>query len=694
MKKFSKLLALSLAIVMCLSVFAGAVTYKDADKINPKAKTAVEWMDLYGIMQGDELGNFKPQSNLRRIEMFKIVTALIEGGHISINPVYGAMLNSSVLKDINKIQAWGLSYAGYVVYNKIFVGDYKSMLNPEGNLTYVECAIVLLRALGVNWVETRDGVIDRYTGNSWYDNAVADALKYGLLNNLTATATNLSAAVITREDIAIMVYNAIKVSRDNANDFPCEDYNVYDGLVDGLVKDGKNYFARLYDISADTNEFYFPIAADEGSKYLGKRVIFSDSNEGEDTVIVSEPTIIPMDTVETKLGDVKAVKNSSDKYDLKIGSVTLAVGASSESNLNDAINVALFYKGGNEIYGVGTLAGLKAMVGTFEHQSYQPITVSYISGKVGGTTKYAIVVNYSPTYYAIFDPAQVKAEKVDNKATGNYTYGEYYVDSSLRALTTKTWVGIKLSAMAIGNDNLIASLASLPVVTQVNGNKLTGSLSGGKYTFKLNGEAVVLATKYQLVDGTIIAAADLYTGYSGVKADADPKYVVVDNGIIVGVDGVKAPAGSDRYMIYTTVSNTIISGDAYVSFTGVINGAVETINVKAADVTGSPANKDFVKFTSDGKAAKTTAVVKATVTEFVGLASVTTMKVTGESEALKITEDTVIYYLDKDGKVIAAPESTLVISSTFNAGKYNAYYVADGDNNLSFVYIQGPNELV
>ena len=84
MSTFKKLLALTLALAMVLSVsaFAGykADTYKDATGIDEDCEDAIELLYALDIMKGDANGNFNPTATITRAEVAKMIYVILNYG--------------------------------------------------------------------------------------------------------------------------------------------------------------------------------------------------------------------------------------------------------------------------------------------------------------------------------------------------------------------------------------------------------------------------------------------------------------------------------------------------------------------------------------------------------------------------------------------------------------------------------------
>ena len=104
MSTFKKLLALTLALAMVLSVsaFAGykADTYKDAAGIDEDCEDAIELMYALDIMKGDANGNFNPTATIKRAEIAKMIASTLSCALLPTRPTTIMMVGpvSTLLK--------------------------------------------------------------------------------------------------------------------------------------------------------------------------------------------------------------------------------------------------------------------------------------------------------------------------------------------------------------------------------------------------------------------------------------------------------------------------------------------------------------------------------------------------------------------------------------------------------------------
>lgn len=281
MKKFARLLSMVLAVATVLSLCIGAFDYVDADKITKGKENAINAVYDWGIMQGNDKGEFNPTANLTRDEMSKIMYAMKENG-LDVPSYFTGF--ASTFADGAKVPAWSKGYVGYAYIYNIFVGNEKNEINALGNLSYVEATIVLLRAMDIGTSEDNNSkTIDRYTGANWMNNAIADGAEIGLFNGLDISSFT---AAITREDVAVMIYNAVNYAEEH--ELSCFALaEKVEGVVIGTETDDKkvDYF------TLSNNEKY-AIGDLDVADYMGKKVSFYVEDNKVVSAITTSATVV------------------------------------------------------------------------------------------------------------------------------------------------------------------------------------------------------------------------------------------------------------------------------------------------------------------------------------------------------------------------------------------------------------------
>ena len=196
--KQKKVLSLVLCVAMMLSVMvvgAGAA-FSDQSKI--KNTEAVDACTALNIIGGYPDGSFKPEGNITRAEVTKMICVALNGGKnpaVSTNttPTFSDVRN-------NANAAWAEGYIESCAAQGIVSGVGGGKFAPNGNVTGVQLAKMLLVSLG--YKSENEG----FTGNAWATNVNVRAAQKGLYAGLEKMDTN---AAITRDNAAQMVWNAL-----------------------------------------------------------------------------------------------------------------------------------------------------------------------------------------------------------------------------------------------------------------------------------------------------------------------------------------------------------------------------------------------------------------------------------------------------------------------------------------------------
>ena len=177
-------------------VGAGAA-FSDQSKI--KNTEAVDACTALNIIGGYPDGSFKPEGNITRAEVTKMICVALNGGKnpaVSTNttPTFSDVRN-------NANAAWAEGYIESCAAQGIVSGVGGGKFAPNGNVTGVQLAKMLLVSLG--YKSENEG----FTGNAWATNVNVRAAQKGLYEGLEKMDTN---AAITRDNAAQMVWNALK----------------------------------------------------------------------------------------------------------------------------------------------------------------------------------------------------------------------------------------------------------------------------------------------------------------------------------------------------------------------------------------------------------------------------------------------------------------------------------------------------
>ena len=247
MKNFRKVLALILVVATLFS-FVAMVSAKDADDYSDYDKVsyaeAVDVLSAIGILDGYPDGTFRPANTIKRSEMAKMIAVLSNAGD-DVSDLYASACTFADAKN-----DWAASYIAYCAQTGIVAGRNATTFDPNGKVTGIETAKMLLCVLGF------DAATQGYVGTNWKTNILRDAKNFGLLDNFASDYDPDKA--ITREEAAQMMLNALEA-------------NIVIGTVsDNLVKISNAIYFDRYGV-----QISLPDAENEGWIVIYKNVVIS-----------------------------------------------------------------------------------------------------------------------------------------------------------------------------------------------------------------------------------------------------------------------------------------------------------------------------------------------------------------------------------------------------------------------------------
>ena len=184
-------------MMLSVMVVGAGAAFSDQSKI--KNTEAVDACTALNIIGGYPDGSFKPEGNITRAEVTKMICVALNGGKnpaVSTNttPTFSDVRN-------NANAAWAEGYIESCAAQGIVSGVGGGKFAPNGNVTGVQLAKMLLVSLG--YKSENEG----FTGNAWATNVNVRAAQKGLYVGLESMDTN---AAITRDNAAQMVWNALQ----------------------------------------------------------------------------------------------------------------------------------------------------------------------------------------------------------------------------------------------------------------------------------------------------------------------------------------------------------------------------------------------------------------------------------------------------------------------------------------------------
>ena len=177
-----------ISLILCVAMMCGALTafagFKDVED-----NIAIETLEALGVIEGDEKGNFNPDSYITRAEACAIAVRVIADQII----VYPA----DRFEDVPYL-TWYRAYVDTAYNMGIMQGYGEGKFVPMDNVTYDQMITIITNMLGYNV---------SYLAGIWPENVNRVAYAFDLYKNVTGKGANYA----TRADVAQMLYNALNV---------------------------------------------------------------------------------------------------------------------------------------------------------------------------------------------------------------------------------------------------------------------------------------------------------------------------------------------------------------------------------------------------------------------------------------------------------------------------------------------------
>ena len=191
-------LVLCVAVMLSVMVMGAGAAFSDQDKI--ENTEAVDACSVLNIIGGYPDGSYKPEGNIKRSEITKMICVALNGGKEPNLATPGTPTFSDVR---GTTAAWAEKYIESCVSQGIVSGVGGGRFSPAGNVTASQLAKMLLVCLGY------DADIEEFTGNAWDTNVNVVATQKGIYEGLSGL--DVSAA-LTRDNAAQMVWNALQAT--------------------------------------------------------------------------------------------------------------------------------------------------------------------------------------------------------------------------------------------------------------------------------------------------------------------------------------------------------------------------------------------------------------------------------------------------------------------------------------------------
>ncbi|MDO4845014.1 MAG: S-layer homology domain-containing protein [Oscillospiraceae bacterium] len=202
MKQWKFCLALILAAILLFGLAVtshaeGELTFSDAGRITHKMPATV--LSGLGIINGYPNNTFRPKSNITRAEFCKMLAVMDNGGKEPEGDYTSALTFTDTAASPLK------NDVAYCVMMHYAAGRNAKTFDPEGNVTLLEAAKMLLCALG------HDPEAEGFVGESWADNVRTEAYRdrSGLFREINQKTLKKLNGALSRDDACQMFYNTL-----------------------------------------------------------------------------------------------------------------------------------------------------------------------------------------------------------------------------------------------------------------------------------------------------------------------------------------------------------------------------------------------------------------------------------------------------------------------------------------------------
>jgi len=182
-----KILLIIIVLIMTLASYMNvyAQSYPDVQK-NAVLEEAVGLLSGYGIIQGYPDGTFKPDKDVTRAEMAKIIIFASGYSEYSQNM-------TSVYEDMHG--HWAEKYVELANALNLVNGISPTTYGPDNLIKFEEAYTMIIRLLGYS---------DKTLAGYWPSNYYQKAVELNLFKNV-----NTNSVFASRKDITLMLYNAL-----------------------------------------------------------------------------------------------------------------------------------------------------------------------------------------------------------------------------------------------------------------------------------------------------------------------------------------------------------------------------------------------------------------------------------------------------------------------------------------------------
>ncbi len=588
MRNLKRVLSLALAALMLMGMMvvgAGAASkdFTDADEITNVE--AVDVMVALGVLEGGDKGDFQPNSILTREQAAKIICYLLLGEEAAEK----LTTNYPIFSDV-PANRWSAPYISYCVNLGILAGDGAGHFYPEGKLTGVAFAKMLLVGLGYSAER------EHYVGNNWEINVSAAAIATGVAPKGLVLSNELS-----RQDAAQMAYNTLQAT-------------MVEYLNDNTIIIGDTTVSTVGKASAVKQAPYTDTMDQENLQFAEK--YFSNLKKKDVKDVFGRPStnwVYGKTDIGTYVNSDLMVEEfttqvtGKDLYDLiganiiKDYDLTVAIDGVTDHKINSNVFNATQMNKNNKA-GVGATDDA-VLTQVFVDPSNEEITVAIIN-----------------TYLAIADGDY--SEKKDEASFTVYAIdeksGEYIKDTAKTSSFDVSGEDFDVAEVVDGDAMLVTvadgEIQSIDKAEILADTEITA--------FKTGSSVTVDGTKYGYASTAMYdtEVLDNYTGNSGsinLKDVTYNVYLVTMGGVsyLIGIDLVEVP---NNYLFITGVDGNSSNlsnktADANAIFIDGTSKVIEINMTKSTGVTTKALLNSWYTYTVDKNGVYTVKAVPATI---------------------------------------------------------------------------------
>ena len=598
-------LVLCVAVMLSVMVMGAGAAFSDQDKI--ENKEAVDMCAALNIIGGYPDGSYKPEGNIKRSEICKMICVALNGGE---EPTLGTPATPT-FSDVRNTPnaAWAEKYIESCVSQGIVSGVGGGRFSPNGNVTGSQLAKMLLVCLGF------DSDIEGYTGNAWDMNVNVHATQKGLYKGLEGL--DVSAA-LTRDTAAQMVWNALQAGEvkyeytwvggdatkvtavdklDNANNpitLLKDKYNatiVDDGVLTSIDKDSKGTYNVVVTNKDTTTTTYTKVEKDY-SDLMGQKVdvMVKDGDHSkvygiyanEDSKVIATGVVGDLDPV---TGDSEKIKLDSTEY--KIDTSAEVYSFNKTDNPVNLIDLAKTHSGVQDAY-----------------------SIKLIDNDGNGKIDRAVMLPFEVAEVTYVGTSSMTFRSVTGTNIGNLDVDEV---TAYEGIAEDDWAIVYLDNGTVdGNYNVEKATVVTGEVTGTRNNGAEGLIDGTWYTSLVSGETfnvgdtvdVVTVGKYafniEISDTTATSADVLYVDDLEIKTGLNAGL----NAKLYFTDGTSKEALISKIDGYSVKTTTLAAGDdnkVYVSAGSQVWADDSTNGATNSKKVGTNNLKDTIyTFTTDG----------------------------------------------------------------------------------------------